>query len=230
MDVTACFDGQSEEHAMTDGKKMLQLPEVGWLDFLDANTVYVSVRQDLAAAQVHDNVIKGVGLTKRTRALLSTLPADRALTFVVDGTGDVEWPGDLLPKGSDAAASLQVADWGVAFDFTTDVKSEAEAKALEANIKPQLAPLFANSNDSVGKLTVERTKTTVKISGKLSTLMMGIVSATLASRPVVQRRPMSSPAPSTRPLVVGIAGRHRLGQDDRRAQARRGDAAGPLRR
>ncbi|CAN5824137.1 hypothetical protein BH11MYX3_BH11MYX3_22150 [soil metagenome] len=54
-DVEACFAGQSQTFTMTDGAKLVQLPEVGWLDFLDANTVYISVRQDLAAAQVHTN-------------------------------------------------------------------------------------------------------------------------------------------------------------------------------
>ncbi len=182
-DVEACFAGQSHELAMTDGVKLLQLPEIGWLDFLDANTVYISVRQDLAAAQVHDNVKKGQGLTPRARALLATLPAQRALTFVVDGTGSVAWPSDLLPKGSDAAAFVQVSDWGVEFDVALDVKSEAAAKALEAKAKPQLEPLIPSTSDSVGKLTVARKQTTVKIGGKLSTLMLGIVSSSIASLP-----------------------------------------------
>ena len=182
-DVETCFAGQSQTFEMTDGAKLLQLPEIGWLDFLDANTVYISVRQDLAAAQVHANVTQGRGLTSRTRALLATLPADRAATFVVDGAGDVEWPGDPLPRGSDAAAALQISDWGVAFELTTDVKSEAAAKALEAKVKPQLQPLFASTTESVGKVTVARTRNTVKISGKLSTLMMGIVSSSIVSLP-----------------------------------------------
>ncbi|CAN5824251.1 hypothetical protein BH11MYX3_BH11MYX3_22160 [soil metagenome] len=122
-------------------------------------------------------------MTQRAKALLATLPADRAATFVVDGTGGVAWPGDPLPRGSDAAAALQISDWGVAFELTTDVKSEAAAKDLEAKVKPQLEPLFASTTESVGKVTVARKQNTVKISGKLSTLMMGIVSSSIASLP-----------------------------------------------
>ncbi|MBA3465109.1 MAG: protein kinase [Deltaproteobacteria bacterium] len=182
-DVEACFSAQSQTFTMTDGAKLLQLPEIGWLDFLDANTVYISVRQDLAAAQVHDNVKKGVGLTKRARTLLATLPPNRALTFVVDGTGNVEWPGDPLPRGSDAAASVQISDWGVAFDVALDTHDEASARQLEAKVKPELEPLFASTTDSVGKLAVTRAKSNVRISGKLSTLMMGIVSSSIAAMP-----------------------------------------------
>ncbi len=182
-DVEACFAGQSQTFTMTDGTPMLQLPEIGWLDFLDANTVYISVRQDLAAAQVHANVKQARGLTRRAKVLLATLPAERAATFVVDGTGGVEWPGDPLPRGSDAAGALQISEWGVAFELTTDVKSEAAATALEAKVKPQLEPLFASTTEAVGKLTVARKQNTVKISGKLSTLMMGIVASSIASLP-----------------------------------------------
>ncbi len=182
-DVEACFAGQSQTFTMTDGVKLLQLPELGWLEFLDANTVYISVRQDLAAAQVHANVTNGRGLTPRAKALLATLPTDRAATFVVDGTGGVAWPGDPLPRGSDAAGALQIAEWGVAFELTTDVKTEAAAKDLEAKVKPELEPLFASTTDAVGKLVVARTRSTVKITGKLSTLMIGIVSSSLGSLP-----------------------------------------------
>ena len=182
-DVEGCFSAQSDTFTMTDGAKLLQLPEVGWLDFLDANTVYISVRQDLAAAQVHDNVKKGVGLTKRARALLASLPASRAMTFVVDGTGSVEWPGNPVPRGTDAAASFQISEWGVSFDVALDTHDEVTAKQLEAKVKPELEPLFASTTDSVGKLAVTRAKSSVRITGKLSTLMMGIVSSSIAAMP-----------------------------------------------
>jgi hypothetical protein len=182
-DVERCFAGQSQTYQLADGTRMLQLPEIGWLDFLDANTVYISVRQDIAAAQVHDNVKKGVGLTRRAKQLLALLPADRAFTFVVDGTGGVEWPGDPLPAGSDAAASMAIADWGISFQWTTDTHAEATAKDLEAKLRPQIDPIFASANDSVAKVQVTRAKSVVEIRGKLSTLMMGIVSSSLASTP-----------------------------------------------
>lgn len=179
QDVENCFP-QREDFKMTDGVRVIQLPEIGWLDFLDDNTAYISVRQDLAAAQVHDNVTKGVGLTKRTRELLATLPADRAFTFVVDGTGRVEWPGDPLPRGSDMAAVMQVSDPTVAFSVAMFVPTEAAAKDLAAKVDKELAP-FRGANEAAGQVKVTRTGTKVVIEAKLSTLMMGIVSSSISA-------------------------------------------------
>ena len=178
-DVEACFP-QKQELTMTDGKPILQLPEVGWLDFIDDNTVYISVRQDLAAAQVHDSVMKGAGLTKRTKALLATLSPDRAFTFVADGSGDVEWPGDPLPRGSDMAAMMQVSESTVAFHIAMHVKGEAAAKELATKIETEIKP-FAGTSEAAGQVKVTRTGTKVVLEAKLSTLMMGIVSSSLSS-------------------------------------------------
>ena len=183
-DVERCFmvtTGKAETLAMTDGTKILQLPEIGWVDFLDANTLYISVRQDLAAAQVHDNVLRARGLTARTRTLITSLPADRALTFVVDGSGGLAWPGDPLPKGSDAAGVVRVFPEGVSFQLAMDVKSEAAADKLVATIRPQLEPLFGNQ--AAGRLVVGRKQTTVKITGELTSLMFGIVTSSVSSLP-----------------------------------------------
>lgn len=178
-DVEGCFP-QRQDFKMVDGKRVIQLPEIGWLDFLDDNTAYISVRQDLAAAQVHDNVTQGVGLTKRTRELLATLPADRAFTFVLDGTGRVEWPGDPLPRGSDMAAVMQVSDPTVAFNVAMYVPTEAAAKELAAKVDKELAP-FRGANEAAGQVKVSRTGTKVVVEAKLSTLMMGIVSSSISS-------------------------------------------------
>ncbi len=178
-DVEACFP-QKQAFTMTDGKAILQLPEVGWLDFLDDNTAYISVRQDLAAAQVHDNVQKAVGLTKRTRTLLAALPADRAFTFVLDGTGEIVWPSEMLPKGSDMAAVMQVSEPTVAFNVGMDVKTEPAAKALEVKLQTEVKP-FAGTSEAAGQVKVTRSGTKVVLDAKLSTLMMGIVSSSIAS-------------------------------------------------
>ncbi len=178
-DVEACFAEGSEAFTMTDGATLLQLPAVGWLDFLDEHTVYISVRQDLAAAQVHENVKRGVGLTKHTRALLATLPADRALTFVLDGSGKVEWPNDTLPTGSDAVAWLRPDAKFVVFEAALDVKSDAEATKLEASIAGQLKGVFDNASPEVGRITASRKGTTVRVTGSLASLMMGMVASAI---------------------------------------------------
>ena len=178
--VEGCFVGQSQAFKMNDGAAMLQLPEVGWLDFLDDNTAYISVRQDLAAAQVHDNVKSGVGLTKRARALLATLPTDRAFTFVVDGTGGVEWPGDPLPKGTDMAAAMQVTEPIVGFKVAMELHGEPAAKELAAKLATEIAPL--NGTDGkANNVKVSRAGSQVIIEAKLSTLLMGIVSSSISS-------------------------------------------------
>ncbi|MBA3453644.1 MAG: hypothetical protein H0T42_11180, partial [Deltaproteobacteria bacterium] len=178
-DVEACFAGQSQTFTTTDGARLLQLPAVGWIDFLDEHTVYISVRQDLAAAQVHENVKRAVGLTKHAKQLLATLPAERALTFLLDGSGKVVWPNDTLPVGSDAVAWLRPEDRFVVFEMAMDVKTEAEAKKLEASITAQLKGVFDNTNASIGMINAVRKGTTVRVTGSLSALMMGMVSSAI---------------------------------------------------
>ena len=178
-DVEACFASASESFTMTDGARVLQLPTVGWLDFLDDHTVYISVRQDLAAAQVHENVKRGVGLTRHATALLKSMPVDRAVTFLVDGGFDGAWPNDTLPKGSDAVAWLRPEATFVVFEMAMDVKSEAEAMKLEASIAGQLKGVFDTASPSVGKISATRKGTTVRVSGSLASLMMGIVASAI---------------------------------------------------
>lgn len=178
-DVEACFP-QKQELTMTDGKPILQLPEVGWLDFLDANTAYISVRQDLAASQVHDNVVKGVGLTKHTRELLASLPANRAFAFVADGTGNVEWPGDPLPKGTDMAAAMQVSEQIVGIDVTMDLHAAPAAKELATKLVTELSP-FNGTDGKAGNVKVTSAGTKVVIEAKLSTLLMAMVASSVSA-------------------------------------------------
>lgn len=178
-DVEGCFP-QTQDFEMTDGRKLVQLPEIGWLDFLDDNTAYLSVRQDLAAAQVHDNVVKGVGLTKHTRELVATLSADRAFLFVADGTGGVAWPGDPLPAGSHMAATMQVSEPSIAFHVAMYVPTEPAAKTLAAKLDKELEA-FRGAGASPGQFRVTRTGTKVVVEATLSTLMMGIVSSSISA-------------------------------------------------
>ncbi len=177
--IEGCFVHQSQERRMNDGAKMLQLPEVGWLDFLDEHTVYISVRQDLAAAQVHANVKGAKPLTQTLRALLQTLPADRMLTFVVDGAGDVEWPNDTLSRGSDVVAWMRPTEPGVSFDVAIDSKTEAAASALQKKLDTELNAVFAEANKSVADIRVTRDKSRVRMAGSVSSLILGMVPAAI---------------------------------------------------
>ncbi len=174
-DIEKCFEGPAETFTMTDGAELLQLPSVGWIDFLDEHTVYISVRQDLAAAQVHENVKRGVGLTPHARELLATLPADRALTFVLDGSNKIEWPNATLPAGSDAVAWLRPEPLFVVFELVMGLPTEAAATTLQASLAKEVNGAFATMAPSMGRITATRKGTKVRVTGSLGSLMMGMV-------------------------------------------------------
>jgi serine/threonine protein kinase len=181
--LEGCFAHQSEEHELRDGAKMLQLPHIGWVDFLDDHTAYISVRQDLAAAQVHANVKGAKPLTPTLRALLSTLPAQRMVTFVVDGAGDVDWPDGTLSKGSDLAAWMQTTKDGVAFDVAIDTKREPAAIDLQKKLDTEVTAVFADANKAVADIRVTRDKARVKLAGTVSSLILGMVPAAIPGTP-----------------------------------------------
>jgi hypothetical protein len=174
-DVEGCFGHDIEELKMNDGAKILQLKHIGWLDFLDDHTVYLSVRDDLAAPQVHDLVKQGHGPTKRTQELLAKLPAKRSITAVADGTNGFEWPNDRLPDGSDATAWVLIGD-DTELDVAVDTHDVAAANQLVSEAKPSIDELFKDTNpEVVGKLDVLRDKTTFRLRGKLTWLMIGMI-------------------------------------------------------
>ncbi len=179
--VVGCFAHQSEEYPLADGTKMLQLPQIGWIDFMNPQTVYISVRQDLTAAQVHANVKRAKPLPQTLRALLGTLPADREMTFVVDGAGDVPWPSDTLAPGSDLVAWLRPTTDGVVFDVAIDTKAEAPAIELAKKLDTEVTSVFADANKAVADMKVTRDKSRVRIGGSVSSLILGMVPSAIPS-------------------------------------------------
>ena len=178
-DVERCFADDMVKLDMPDGKTMLQLRRVGWLDFIDDQTVYISVREDLAAAQVHALVKTGSGGTKHLKELAAKLPVERTAGAVIDGSGNMEWPTETMPKGSDAIAWFDIGDGGwTAFDFAVDTKNEATAQKLADKARAEVEPVFANADaERAGKITVSRDKTTMHVKGKLSPLIIGMLSS-----------------------------------------------------
>jgi predicted Ser/Thr protein kinase len=177
-DVERCFQPDAISLTMTDGKQMIQLRRVGWVDFVDDHTVYISVRDDLAAAQVHDLVQHGTGAAAHTRQLLATIPADRALAVAIDGSDGLEWPGDHLPKSSDATAWLRV-DRYTEFDVVGDPHSQAEADKLVAATRPMFDDLMKDKGEMFGAIKVSRDRTAMRIHGKLSSLMIAMITAAI---------------------------------------------------
>ena len=174
-DIEACFAKESQPLAMTDGKQVLQLPRLGWIDFIDEHTLYLSLREDLTAAQVHELVLNGKGPTPKLRALLAALPAERTLTAVVDGT-NLRWPDDGLPKGSHATAWISVERSGTTIDVALDARDPKEAEKLVASVKPSIDDLFKDRESRLlGSLAVKREDTVFRLTGRLTSLMIGMI-------------------------------------------------------
>ena len=177
-DVEKCFAEDAKPLAMPDGKIMLELPRVGWADFLDEHTAYISVRDDLGAAQVHGLVVRGSGPTPHAKQLLAKLPAERSLFVVADGTGKLEWPGGYFPQGSDLVGWLRVDTYSE-LEILVDTHSEQDAKSVVALVKPEFDKIFDNNkaSDFLGWLKVDRVKTAMRIRGRLSTLLVSMIGA-----------------------------------------------------
>ncbi|MDX2090430.1 MAG: protein kinase [Kofleriaceae bacterium] len=150
-------------------------------DFVDDNTVFATVRNDLDKATIRSYIATPPGLSRQLRTQLAKLPSNRHLAWAVDGTDELEWPSDTLPVGSDSWAWLRTgtAKGGIALTVDFDVKDVAAAKTLEGKVRTPLDELFAGSTDASGRLVVTRAKSEVKISGTVSWLMMSMIGAAL---------------------------------------------------
>ncbi len=178
-EVERCFAPDAIALTMPDGQQMLQLRRVGWIDFLDDHTVYISVRDDLAAAQVHDLAKHGNGPAAHTKELLAKIPATRTLAVAIDGSEGLEWPKEYLPKSSDATAWMRV-DTFTELEVTADAHSEAEADKLVASVKPSFDQLFKERESSIlGSVKVAREKTAMHIRGKMSSLMLAMITSAI---------------------------------------------------
>jgi hypothetical protein len=175
-EIESCFAADATQVAMPDGAKLFRLRGAGFVDFIDDHTVMVAMRKDLTAAKVHELAIKGGGgASPRATQLVSELPANRALSIAVDGH-DSHWPTDVLPKGADLSTWIRVLKDGVYLDFTLDAHGEAAAKSFESQIRPQVDDLFANTDaEALGKLAVTRDGNVVRVSGKLTALILSLV-------------------------------------------------------
>jgi serine/threonine protein kinase len=177
-DVEGCLGDSVKAVVAKDGAKLFRLGDDGWLDFIDSHTAFVALESKLEAEALHALVTKPTGLSKALKAHLAELPAQRSVTFIVDGTSGDEWSALSLPTGSDLFGWIRVEESRLVLDLAADPHNDKAAAALVARIEPQLKDVFANTSaDAVGKLEVVRSKTSVHVRGSLTSLMLGIVAA-----------------------------------------------------
>jgi serine/threonine protein kinase len=180
VDVETCLGDSTQGHVTADGAKQFRVGAAGWLDFLDEHTAYIVLDTRLDAADLHAMLAKPAGLPPRTRQLLATLPVERSVAIVADGKAQDDWATLSLPKGSDLFGWLRVEQAGVVVDFAADPHNQVAADATARRIKPELDEVFGKvSPDAVGKLEVVRTGTTVRLKGNITSLVLGIVTASL---------------------------------------------------
>ena len=176
-DVEACFAPDAMPLAMPDGKKMMQLRRVGWVDFVDDHTIYISVRDDLAAAQVHELAQRGNGPSPTTAKLWATIPAARSIGVVIDGSDGLAWPNDSLPKKSDVVAWLRAGE-PTEFLVIADTHNAKSAAALVAKVRPTFDEVFKDSQSAlIGNVKVVHDKTRMKIEGHMTALLIAMISS-----------------------------------------------------
>ncbi|MEJ7601478.1 MAG: serine/threonine-protein kinase [Kofleriaceae bacterium] len=176
-DVETCFAPDALPLAMPDGKQMMQLKRVGWVDFVDDHTIYISVREDLAAAQVHELAQRGTGPSPSAARLLASLPAARSIGIVIDGSAKFEWPKDTLPKQSDLIGWLR-ADEPTEFQVIADTHAAKTAAAVVKKVRPVFDEVFKESQSSLlGSVTTTQDTTRMINKGRMTALLIAMISS-----------------------------------------------------
>lgn len=165
-DVETCFAKMEK----TDG--VIKLATFGRLAFIDDHTALLTNRDDLDVKALV--AATSGGPAARTRKLLATLPAERSVAFVVDGEAKDTW-GDIgLPAGSDVTAWVRADEGALVYDVLADTKDAAVATTLEKDLHTQTDPVFG-SNQSLGKLEIQRKGGALRLSGSMTELMLSMV-------------------------------------------------------
>lgn len=175
--LEACFAKEAKPLALADGARMFELSDLGWVDFVDDHTLYASLRSDLGAAQVHELARGGTGPTKRAQQLLATLPAERTLTAVFDGT-KLTWPDAALPPGSHAAAWFRIEPTQTAFELAIEAPEPKAAAKLVASFQAAVDELFvAKEARLLGRVDVASDGARVRVSGHLTSWTIGLIAS-----------------------------------------------------
>lgn len=179
-DVESCFADSVKAFVTNDGSKLYRIGEDGWLDFLDDHTAVVTMSTKLDAEALHRLTNKPLGPVTRVKAMIAKLPAERSLTIAADGTAQDDWSMLSLPKGTDVYGWIRVEPEGISMDLAADPHNSQAMKSAMMRIKPQLDELFANTSaDTVGKLEAVPVGTAVHVRGRMTALMISLVTAGL---------------------------------------------------
>jgi hypothetical protein len=179
-DVEACFADTVSTYVTNDGAKLFRVGDEGWLDFID-HTALVTLNTTLEAEALHKLTKKPSGPITRVKQMFAALPANRTIALVSDGkNANEDWSSLSLPKGSDVYGWIRVEKDGMSMDLAADPHNAEAAKAAIMRIKPDIDNLFQNTSpDAVGKLEVINQGTVVHVRGRISSLMISLVTASL---------------------------------------------------
>ena len=181
LDIEACLGETTKPHTVEE-QKLFRIGDDFWLDFIDDHTAYITKHAELPAEKVHDLVKHGGGPPAHTRELVAKLPADRSLSFVIDGeNGEEVLERSLsLPKTSDLYGWVRIDPSSAALDIFANAHDAASAKLAADSVRTQLDGVFGKASEAaVGKIDVTLDKTVVRVKGKLTALMLGLISAGL---------------------------------------------------
>jgi serine/threonine protein kinase len=181
-DVEACFADTVSTYVTNDGAKLFRVGDEGWLDFIDDHTALVTLNTKLEAEALHKLTKKPSGPITRVKQMFAALPANRTIALVSDGkNANEDWSSLSLPKGSDVYGWIRVEKDGMSMDLAADPHNADAAKAAIMRIKPDIDNLFQNTSpDTVGKLEVINQGTVVHVRGRITSLMIGLVTASLS--------------------------------------------------
>ncbi|HUS28417.1 MAG TPA: protein kinase [Kofleriaceae bacterium] len=181
-DVEACFADTVKVYVANDGAKLFRVGDEGWLDFLDDHTAVVTLNTKLEAEALHKLTKKPQGPITRVKQMFAALPANRTIALVSDGkNANEDWSSLSLPKGSDVFGWIRVESSGMAMDLAADPHNTEAAKAAILRIKPDIDNMFLNTSpDTVGKLEVVAQGTVVHVRGRITSLMISLVTASIS--------------------------------------------------
>ena len=151
-------------------------------DFIDDHTAVVTLDTKLEAEALHRLIKKPPGPITRVKQMFAALPSNRTIAVVVDGKNSNEDLSALsLPKGSDVFGWVRVEKDGMSLDLAADPHNADATKTAILRIKPSIDDVFQNTNpDSVGKIEVIPQGTVVHVRGRITSLMIGLVTASIS--------------------------------------------------
>ena len=139
-------------------------------------TLVFSSYRNVTAAQVWTGG-SGFGLVGRSRELYTRVQPGAAFALVADmPNGPVV---DGLPAGTDVVASLALPVGKVVVELSAETRNVADAEALEASGKKQLATMLGASNELIN-VAVRRDGNVVRLHGKLPPMILHVVANALA--------------------------------------------------